>query len=140
MKQDWYAPIRLIPDNGILLKAYLWSLHLAAGAILYRLTPTEFFIPAVITLAAHLGYHLRRVLRFGPIRWVILQDPRRCILADPQLRTRDALLLSFRLIGSVAFFRIRLQDRMFSLRVWRGHQAPAQWHRLILMQRFGRYS
>ena len=136
MKTEWYTPIVLTPDNGVLLKTYLAALHATSGLILVRLLPGPVLIPLLGALAMSLGFHWRNVVTAHRAGRVILLDSRRCSTADPCLFP-DATLIGLRVLGTRAFLRIRSQERTLSISFRRRDQDRRQWHRLALMQRFG---
>ena len=138
IQREWYTPIRLIPDNGRLLTGYLAVLHLAVALVLIPVLPVPVSVLSAMALAIGVLWHgWRRVASGKRLASVVIRQGRQIVLTDPQLQSREARLIAFRVIGGLAFMRARESDRSISLCFRQRDQDAAQWHRLILMQRCG---
>ncbi len=139
MKGEWFLPIRLKPDNGLLLRIYLVGLHLGCGALLYGVVPITLFAVFGIALTVLMGHNLQGIVSFRQVNSLSIQPRHQVILTDYRQVSESVRLRSFRQIAGLVFLRVVRSGRIISICCRRGDQDSTQWHRLMLMQRYDMY-
>ena len=112
MKGEWYLPIRLIPDNGLLLKVYLVVLHLGCGVLLHGVVPLTVFALSGITLVILLSRYMQGIVGCRQVDSLSILPGHQVILRLQQRDSERVRLLCFRLFAGFAFLRVLRSGRV----------------------------